>query len=104
MDRVSFQRVIVPLLRLVTQPRFAHSTLTELRNPVLATIHSLLPLDRVQSCITALADTGSVGNFGTGSLVRSSFSTSSCRRSSLCHENSAFLCSLYLPLERLSTW
>lgn len=82
-DRVSFQRVIVPLLRLVTQPRFAHSTLTELRNPVLAMLHSLLPLDRVQSCITALADAGSVGDLSSGSLVRSTFSTSSWCISSL---------------------
>lgn len=74
MDRVSFQHVIVPLLRLVTQPHFAQSTLTELRNPVLATLHSLLPLDRVQSCVTALAAARSVNASGKGPLVRSSSS------------------------------
>lgn len=53
-NRVSFQRVVVPLLHLVTQPRFANSTLTELRNPVLATLHAQLPLDRVRHCISAM--------------------------------------------------
>ena len=77
MDRVSFQHVIVPLLRLVTQPHFAQSTLTELRNPVLATLNSQLPLDRVQRCITALVAARSVNASGKGPQVRSSSSRTS---------------------------
>ena len=69
-DTVSFQRVIVPLLRLVTQPRFSQSTLTQLRNPVLATLHSELPLDRVQQCIAALAATGSITDPRGSAVVR----------------------------------
>ena len=54
-DLVSFQRVIIPLLRLVTMPRFSSSTLTQLVGPVLATLHSELPLGKVQQCIAQLA-------------------------------------------------
>lgn len=52
---VSFQRVIVPLLRLVTMPLFSSSTLTQLVGPVLATLHGELPLAKVQACIDQLA-------------------------------------------------
>ena len=59
-DQVSFQRVIVPLLRLVTMPRFSNSPLTLLSGRVLATLNAELPLDKLQTCVRKLAEMGCV--------------------------------------------
>lgn len=57
---VSFQRVVVPLLRLVTDRRFLNSPLGQLSNPVLARIADTLCLGRASDCLLQLASAGSI--------------------------------------------
>lgn len=68
-DAVSFQCVVVPTLLLVTLPRFCNSTLTSLRGPVLAVLHSELPLDRVRHCVEALVQQKTILEAGSGNVV-----------------------------------
>lgn len=55
-DKVSFQRVLAPLLHLVTMPRFSSSTLTQLVIPVLSTIYTELPLRKVRDCVRRMVE------------------------------------------------
>lgn len=59
---VSFQRVIVPLLHLVTSRRFLNNPLTELSNPVLARIADTLDPQAVATCLSQLAAAGSIAD------------------------------------------
>lgn len=62
-DHVSFQRVIVPLLRLVTLPALANTPLTRLYTPIVATLLDPtegLQLADLERCLRELAARGSI--------------------------------------------
>lgn len=61
-NSVSFQRVTVPLLRLVTDRRWLSSPLSALSNPVLARIADTLDFGRVRNCLDQLAAAGSIAD------------------------------------------
>ena len=59
-SRVSFQRVTVPLLHLVTSRLWLNSPLTEFSNPVLARMADTLDLQAVAACLSQLSAAGSI--------------------------------------------
>lgn len=59
---MSFQRSIVPLLRLVTAPEFLNCALDSLRNRVLACVADSLDLCRVADCLQQLVARGGIAD------------------------------------------
>ncbi len=58
----SFQRNVVPLLRLITTPLFLNNPLTHLVNPVLARTADALDLRQVAKCLRQILVRGSVAD------------------------------------------
>jgi hypothetical protein len=58
----SFQRNLVPLLRLITTPLFLNSPLTHMVNPVLARAAEALDLRRVAACLQQIRARRSVAD------------------------------------------
>ncbi len=67
----SFQRVIVPLLHMVSSPEVANSPLGQLVNPILATILDSLDFDALRKCLERLVNFGSIAdpNYGAWNKV-----------------------------------